>query len=72
MKMGLDALGTAENKSGSAKHENGIRLPRYRGKRVQARKIIKWDPTPSVPPKTSPGKQNMKIGHDALGTVEKE
>jgi hypothetical protein len=34
MKMGLDALGTTENESGSATHENGSRHPRYRRKRV--------------------------------------
>jgi hypothetical protein len=34
MKNGLDALGTAENESGSAKHGNGTRRPRYGRKRV--------------------------------------
>jgi hypothetical protein len=57
MKMGADALGTAENESGRAKHENGNETlrtaenesshakhenetprPRYRRKRVRARK----------------------------------
>jgi hypothetical protein len=38
MKTGADALGTAENESGRAKHENGTRRPRYRRKRVEARK----------------------------------
>jgi hypothetical protein len=32
MKMGPDALGTAENESGRAKHEIGTRRPRYRRK----------------------------------------
>jgi hypothetical protein len=32
MKMGPDAYGTAENESGSEKHENGTRRPRYRRK----------------------------------------
>jgi hypothetical protein len=35
MKTGPDALGTAGNESGSAKHENGIRRSRYRRKRVR-------------------------------------
>jgi hypothetical protein len=35
MKMGPDALGTAEIESGSAKHENGSRRYRYRGKRLR-------------------------------------
>jgi hypothetical protein len=30
VKTGPDALGTAENESGSAKLENGTRRPRYR------------------------------------------
>jgi hypothetical protein len=30
MKMGPDALGTAENESGRAKHENRTGCPRYR------------------------------------------
>jgi hypothetical protein len=33
---------------------------------------MKTDPTPSVPPKTSPGTQNRKTGPDALGTAENE
>jgi hypothetical protein len=32
MKTVVDALGCAENDSGSAKHENGTRRPRYRQK----------------------------------------
>jgi hypothetical protein len=38
MKTGLDALGIAENESGSAKHENGTSRRRYCRKRVQERK----------------------------------
>jgi hypothetical protein len=38
MKSSLDDLGTVENESGSAKHENGTRLPRYRQKCVRERK----------------------------------
>jgi hypothetical protein len=34
MKTGPDALCTVENESGSAKHENGTRRPRYRRKHV--------------------------------------
>jgi hypothetical protein len=64
------ALGSAENESGSAKHENGTRRPRYRRKSVREHKKSKRDTTPSVPPKMSPGAQNMKTGPDALGTAE--
>jgi hypothetical protein len=35
MKTGHDALGTAENESMNAKHENETRRPRYRPKRVR-------------------------------------
>jgi hypothetical protein len=38
MKTGLDTLGTAENESGSGKHEIGTRRPRYRRKRFRSRK----------------------------------
>jgi hypothetical protein len=72
MKMGPDTLRTADNESGRAKRENGTRCPRYRQKRVRARKTQKRDPTPSVPPKTSPCAQNMKTEPDALGTAENE
>jgi hypothetical protein len=63
MKTGPDALRTAENVSGSAKHENESGRPRYRRTRIR-------EPTPSEPPKTSPGAQNIKTGPDALGTAE--
>jgi hypothetical protein len=33
---------------------------------------MKQDPTPSVPPKTSTGAQNIKTGPEALGTAENE
>jgi hypothetical protein len=65
-----DTLRTAENEFGSIKHENGTQRPRYRRKHVRLRKTRKRDPTLSVPPKTSPGAQNMKTGPNALGTVE--
>jgi hypothetical protein len=32
MKTGWDTLGTAENESGGAKHENGTRRPLYHRK----------------------------------------
>jgi hypothetical protein len=70
MKTGPDAVGTAENGSGSAIQENGNRRRRYRQKRVWKRKTRKQDQTPSVPPKMSPGAQNMKTGPDALSTNE--
>jgi hypothetical protein len=63
MKMGPDALDTAENMTGSEKHEHGKERPRYRRK---------WDPTPTVPPKMSPGAQHIVTGPDALGTAENE
>jgi hypothetical protein len=39
IKSRLDALRTVENVPGSAKHDNGTRVPRYRRKRVRERKI---------------------------------
>jgi hypothetical protein len=72
MKTGPDTLAFAENESGSSKHEYGTRRSRNRRNTVGARKIRKLEPTPSVPPKTSPGVENMKTGWDALGTAEKE
>jgi hypothetical protein len=65
MKMGPDALNTAENESGSAKQENGSQRPWYRRKRFRERKTLKWDPTPSVPPKNESGRND-------LGTVEND
>jgi hypothetical protein len=41
-------------------------------KRVREGKTRKWDPTTSVPPKTSLCQQNMKTGPDALSTTENE
>jgi hypothetical protein len=70
--MGTDALGTAENEFGSVKLENGTRRPQKRRKQVHERKTRKRDPTPSVPPKTSPGVQNMKTGPETLSTAENE
>jgi hypothetical protein len=72
MKTGPDALYSAENESGSAKHENGTGCLRYHQIRAREGKIRKWDPTPSVPPKMSPGAQNRKTGPDAPGTAENE
>jgi hypothetical protein len=72
MKTGPEALGTAENESGSTKHENGTRRSSYRQKRVRECKTLKRETTPSLPPKNSPGAQNMKTGPDALGTAEIE
>jgi hypothetical protein len=71
MKTGLDAIGTAQIESGSAKHENGTRRPQYRRKHVWVRKTWKRDLTPSVLHKTSPGIQKMQRGADAHGTFEK-
>jgi hypothetical protein len=70
MKTGLDALGTAENKFGRAKHENGNRSPQYRRNRVRPRKKRKRDLMPSVSPKMSLVVQNMKSRPDALRTAE--
>jgi hypothetical protein len=72
MKTGPDVLATAENEYGDTKHENGTRRPPYCRKRVRERKAWKRDPTPSLPPKTCTGTQNMKTGPDALGTAENE
>jgi hypothetical protein len=72
MKMVPDVLSIAENESGRAEHEKWTRRTRHRRKRVHEHNIRKWDLTPSVPPKTSSGAQNMKTGPDALGTAENE
>jgi hypothetical protein len=72
MKTGSDALGTVENESGRANHKIWTRRPWYRRKWVREGKTCKRDPTHSVPPKMSPGVQNMKTGPDAVGTVENE
>jgi hypothetical protein len=72
MKTGPDALGTAENESWRAKHENRNLRPRYRRNLVRERKAWKRDPTPSVEPKMNPGAQDMKMGPDAVGTAENE
>jgi hypothetical protein len=72
MKTGPGTLRTAENISGSEKHENGIGHPRYRRKCVRARKTLKRDPMHSAPPKTIPAAQNMKTEPDTLGTAENE
>jgi hypothetical protein len=71
-KTGADTHGTAETENGRAKHENDSRRPQYRRKRVPTLKTLKGESTPSVPPKPSPGAQNMKTGVDALGTAENE
>jgi hypothetical protein len=42
--MGPDALGTAENESERAIHENGSRCPRHRQKPVMAREKMKTGP----------------------------
>jgi hypothetical protein len=64
IKIRLDALITAENKSGNAKYENETQRPRNRQKRVWERKTCKWDTTPAELPKISQGAQNIKIGYD--------
>jgi hypothetical protein len=69
MKTGPDTLGTVENETGHAKHEEETQRPWYRRKRVRERKTRYRDPTPSVPPKTFPGAQNMKTGPDTLLTA---
>jgi hypothetical protein len=70
IKSGSDALVIAENESGSAKHENETRRPRYRRNRVLERKTLKRDPTSSVQSRTGPGAQNMITGPDAVGIAE--
>jgi hypothetical protein len=67
-----DALGTVENEFGRAKHKNGTQHIWHRRKLVRERKTCNRDPTPTVPPKMSPGAQNMKTGPCALGTAENE
>jgi hypothetical protein len=70
MKTGHDVLGNFENDSGSAKHENGTRHPRFHQTRVRERKTWLLDSTPSVQPKMSHGAQNMQTKPDALGTAQ--
>jgi hypothetical protein len=72
MKTRPDVLGNGPNESGSVKHENWTRRPRYRPKRVRVRKRCKRVPIPSVPSKMNPGLQNMKTGPNALGSTQKE
>jgi hypothetical protein len=72
MKMGPDALGTAQNEYDTAQLENWTRRPRYHPKRFWERKTLQPDPAPSVPPKTSPVAQNMKMGLDALDIAPDE
>jgi hypothetical protein len=72
MKTRPDAFGTAQNESGSEKHENWTRRPRYRRKQVRERKTCKRGSTSSVPPKMSLGAQIIKMGVSALGTTENE
>jgi hypothetical protein len=59
MKIGTDALGTAENESGSAKHENGTDALN-----------MKMVPVALETVEDESGAQNMKKGHHALVTVE--
>jgi hypothetical protein len=61
MKMGPNALDTVENGSGSAKHENGTRPPRYRPKRVRERKM-KTGPDPLGTVKNESGSAKLKNG----------
>jgi hypothetical protein len=72
MKTGPEALGTAENEFGRAKHENGTRRLRFCRKHVRERKTCKRDPTHSGPPKTCHGAENMKMGLETIGTAENE
>jgi hypothetical protein len=65
MKTGPDALGIAGNESGHAKHANGTRHPRYRGKRVRECKTLNQDLTPSVLRETTLGAQKIKTGPGA-------
>jgi hypothetical protein len=72
MKTGPYTLGTAANESGSIKHENGTRRPRYRRKRVKRCKTLKRDPKPPELPNTSLSAQNKKTRPNALDTAENE
>jgi hypothetical protein len=72
MKIGPDALATAEKVSGNIRHEDGTRRPPHRRKSVRERKTLKRDPTPSLSSKMSSGAQIIKTVPDALGTAENE
>jgi hypothetical protein len=70
MKIVHDALGTAENESGSAKHENGTRRPWYRRKRVRVGKNMKTGSNAVGTAKMCLVAQNMKTRADAFDTAE--
>jgi hypothetical protein len=71
-KIRPDALGTAENRLESAKHETGPDALGSAKNESGSAKNLKRDPTRSVPPKTSAGAQNIKTRPDVLGTVENQ
>jgi hypothetical protein len=72
MKTRTNTLGIAGHESERAKHENRTLRPRYRRKRVPARKTWKRDPSPSRQPKTCFGAQNMKTAHSAPSKTSPE
>jgi hypothetical protein len=57
MKTRPGSISTAENESGSGKHEKCTQRPRYRPKRVRERKTWKVHTASSVPPKMILGAQ---------------
>jgi hypothetical protein len=48
--------------------KNWTRRPWFHSNWVRERQTWNWDPTLSVPQKTSPKEQNSKTGHDALSS----
>jgi hypothetical protein len=70
--MGPDALDTADNESGWEKYETGPDAFGIAENESVSTKHEQRDPTPSVPPKISPGAQNMQTGPDALLTAKNE
>jgi hypothetical protein len=72
IKTGPDALGTAENEVGRAKHENWTRWPSIVQNESGSAKHENWTRRSRYRAKTSRGAQNMKTGPDAHGSAENE
>jgi hypothetical protein len=69
MKIGPDAISTAEIEFGRTKHENGTRRHQYRRKESGLAKLENETRRPQYSLKRVRA-QNMKTGHNALGTPE--
>jgi hypothetical protein len=72
MKTGPDAIRSAENVSGSAKHENSTERRGAVKNESECSKLENGTRHPQYRGKTSLGTQNMKTRADTLGTAENE